>query len=292
MMGKRPQISAMARHLFLAACLLVPVLSTAAERASARKAALLPYQLRIEAGGWGGASLADLEAVYRSACSEIAVHLAEAQHPAPEPIRIRHDPSGPIVLFRRSLRGERIVQLNAKGNHWSQHAYQFAHEFCHILCRFKDGERGNLWFEESLCEMASIYALRQMAMTWKTAPPYPNWRDYSDSLRSYADDVAAKYSLPDGESFGQWFRDSQDRLRTKPTQRELNGVVAMRLLPVFEKNPEAWQTLRYLNIGRGSEEQSFGDYLEAWRENTPNGLQPLVASIIREFGPEQDRQSP
>lgn len=292
MMGKHPQIPGMAHHLFLAACLLVPVLATAAERASARMAASLPYQLRIEAEGWGGASLADLEAVYRSACSEIAVHLGEAQHPAAEPIRIRHDPSGPIVLFRRSLRGELIVQLNAKGNHWSQHAYQFAHEFCHILCRFKDGERGNLWFEESLCEMASIYALRQMAMTWKAEAPYPNWRGYSDSLRSYADDVAAKYSLPDGKSFAQWFSDSHGQLRARPTQRELNGIVAMRLLPIFEKNPEAWQTLSYLNIGRGSEEQSFGDYLEAWQENTPTGLQALVANIIRELDPAPARQSP
>ncbi|MGI9243389.1 MAG: hypothetical protein ACR2RV_21500 [Verrucomicrobiales bacterium] len=264
--------------------LVLGAFSTAAERALERREAGERIEIRIEDESWGGARVADLEAVYRSACSEIAVHLEQSGTSDLEPIRIRNDQSGPIVLYERSLRGELVMLLNAKGRHWSQHAYQFAHEFCHILCRFKAGERSNLWFEESLCEMASIYALRQMAVTWETDAPYPNWRGYSQSLGSYAEDLVQKFSLPENQRFDRWFQDTQSKLRSDPTQRELNGIVAVELLPLFEEAPEAWQTLRYLNIGRGQDELEFGDYLDAWERYSPRKLQPLVARIAKKFG--------
>jgi len=196
---------------------------------------------------------------------------------------VRHDKGGPIVLYQRSLRDELIVELSSGGTFWSQHAYQIAHEFCHILCRFKQGDRTNLWFEESLCEMASIYALREMATTWKTDAPYRNWKDYGTSLKSYADDVAAKHPVPKGKSFAGWFRENHEKLSKKSTQRELNGIVAVHLLPIFEKSPEAWQTLPYLNIGRTKEKQTFSEYLKAWHQNTPEELRPYVKRITEKF---------
>lgn len=263
-----------------------------ADRGADRKAAQKKYELRVEKQGWTGARQADLRAVYNSACSEIAVHFKEAKFDI-EPIRIRHDKSGPIVLYQRSLRGELIVQLSANGTYWCQHAYQIAHEFCHILCRFKPGDRSNLWFEESLCELASIYAMRQMAITWKTAAPYPNWRDYSKSLKSYADDVTKKHALPEGTEFAAWFQENQAQLRKNPTQRELNGIVAVQLLPQFEKAPEGWRALQFLNQGRTKQEQTFREYLEAWHDNTPEKLRPFVEGIIEEFktGPANKNRS-
>ena len=271
-------------RLLIVVWLVLAASSNAAERGLERQEAGARFELRIEDEGWGGARVAYLEAVYRSVCSEIAVHIEGSKLSDLEPIRIRNDRSGPIVLYDRSLRHELVVLLNAKGRRWSQHAYQFAHEFCHILCRFKAGERGNMWFEESLCEMASIYALRQMALTWEADAPYRNWRDYSPSLGSYAEDLVKKYALPDGQSFDRWFRENRIKLRSDPTQRELNGIVAVELLHLFEESPESWQTLRYLNVGRGQQELAFGDYLDAWESHSPRVLQPLVARIAKRFG--------
>ncbi|MFT4549489.1 MAG: hypothetical protein ACI9UA_006063 [Pseudoalteromonas tetraodonis] len=268
---------------FLTVCLLLPASLFAEDRGSKRKAAAKRFELRVEEEGWKGADHINLRAVCDSACSEITVHFSGKEKLDLEPIRIRHDKSGPIVLFKRSLREELVVLLSSKGTYWSQHAYQIAHEFCHILCRFKEGDKTNLWFEESLCELASIYSLRQMAITWKKSPPYSNWKSYADSLRSYAEDVEKKHALPENQSFADWFRKNREQLTEKATQRELNGIVAVQLLPIFEANPEAWQTLPYLNVGRGKEQQSFNDYLRAWHDNTPEGLRAHVAKITREF---------
>ena len=64
----------------------------------------------------------------------------------------------PIVLFKRGPRGGSSL-LNTSDRYWCQYAFQFAHEIGHILCRYKDGDSTNKWFEETLCETASLYAL-------------------------------------------------------------------------------------------------------------------------------------
>ena len=97
-----------------------------------------------------------------------------------EPIVVTRGHSGPITLFHRNDRGEIVVRLDTEKTYWSQYAYQFAHEFCHVLCGFKPGYEGNKWFEETLCETASLYVMRGMSRTWKTSPPYANWKDYRD----------------------------------------------------------------------------------------------------------------
>jgi len=80
---------------------------------------------------------------------------------------------GPITLYRRGPNGEYLVRLNTGDRHWAQHAYQFAHEFGHILANYDEHERRNKWFEESVCEMASLFVLRRMSETWKAAKHRP-----------------------------------------------------------------------------------------------------------------------
>ncbi len=255
----------------------------ATERAETRQAAQKHYSIQVADGGWGGANLDDLNAVYHSAINEIAVHL-DAADLAFEPIRIQHGNRNPVVNYSRSVRGEIIVELNAKGNRWSQHAYQAAHEFCHILCRYKKADRSNLWFEESLCELASIYALRQMAITWKTDPPYPNWKDYSKSLESYVSDVENNHNSIGSEDFLTWFNQFEPELRSNPTRREDNGRIALELLPLFESYPAGWQSLPHLNTGPGEKEQTFYLYMKNWHTNTPGRHQKFVAKIGEKFG--------
>ncbi|MCP6756902.1 hypothetical protein NL533_35270, partial [Klebsiella pneumoniae] len=73
---------------------------------------------------------------------------------------------------------EIVLKLDTSNTFWSQYAYQFAHEFCHVLCGYREDDPGTQWFEETLCETASLFVLRAMAREWKTAPPYPHWKDY------------------------------------------------------------------------------------------------------------------
>ena len=246
---------------------------TTKNRAEARKDSIAIIDLRIEEEGWGNANPKDLSAVLHSSCSELAVHFGSDQLRHLEPIRIRHDKSGPITLYRRSVRGEILVLLNSKDRFWCQHAYQVAHEFGHILCRTRKADRSNLWFEESLCELASIFALRQMALTWKENPPYPNWRNYSKDLHKYADDLLVKYSLSDRVSLEEWYQLHAGDLQANPTN-----------LPLFEKHPGHWEAVHYLNVGVNQDPKSFGEYLTAWHRNCPDQHKAFVAQISGKFG--------
>lgn len=56
---------------------------------------------------------------------------------------------------------EHIIFLNAKENYRCQWVYQFAHEYCHhLIDGTLTGEWSNLlWFEETICELSSLYNL-------------------------------------------------------------------------------------------------------------------------------------
>jgi hypothetical protein len=252
--------------------------------AEARADAMQHVDLRIAENGWGDASAKDVSAVLHSSVSELAVHFQTAQLNKLEPIRVSYDKSGPITLYQRNLRGEIAVMLDSKNRKWSQLAYQMAHEFGHIICRTKKADPSNLWFEESLCELASIFALRQMAKSWQSAPPYPNWKDYSSALDAYADDLIEKYDFPAGITLAAWYESHSEALRKDPTNRTLNGKVAIRMLDWFESDPENWQAIYYLNVGPAREVQTFTEYLDAWHRNTPGQHQPFVARLAKEFG--------
>ena len=180
------------RRWFIVVCCELALLGAtgvacrAAEGNRGNRAALPAY--RIETDGFG-ASEADIRAVLDSAGRELWQFFPDYRL---EPIVVTRGHGGPITLFQRNDRGEIVVRLDTEKTSWCQYSYQFGHEFCHILCGFKPGYEGNKWFEETLCETASLYVMRGMSRKWKTSPPYPNWKDYHDALRDYVDDILRK----------------------------------------------------------------------------------------------------
>jgi hypothetical protein len=175
------------------------------------------------------------------------------------------------------------VRLNTGDRLWAQHAFQFAHEFEHILCNYQPGASRNKWFEESICEVASLFALRRMSETWATTPPYPNWKSYASSLSKYADDRMKSSQLPQGETLGEWYRAHADLLVLDAINREHNLVVATALLAMFERQPEHWEAVTYLNDDKPSESITFTVYLNNWHKRCPAKHQPFVAAIARQF---------
>ncbi|MFM9059407.1 MAG: hypothetical protein ACKOSQ_09840 [Planctomycetaceae bacterium] len=227
---------------------------------------------------------ADIQAVCDSAGRELWRHFPD--YPL-EPMVVVRGKSGPITLFERNARREIVIQLDTSGRLWSQYAYQFAHEFCHVLCGARKGDKSNQWFEETLCEMASLYAMRGMARTWKTSPPYPNWRDYRDSLRDYVDDTMRRWPHVD-EIFTlglpAFYATREAALRKNSTDRELNGSIAVVLLREFEAQPEHWESVRWLNTRRTDAVRTFDAYLTDWHESVPDRHKPFVARIAALFG--------
>jgi len=241
-------------------------------------------------GDWQ-ADLENVRSVLTSAAGALWAYFPDRQLP---PILVEPR-GGPITLFARGPAGEFRVRLDTGDNYWSQYSYQFAHEFCHILCGNVEQDPSNKWFEESLCEMASIFALRRMAETWKTNPPYPNWRGYAPSLKHYADDLLKNTSMPPGGDLAAWYNQNEAQLRKEPCQRDKNRVVAAVLLPLFEKQPEHWDAVTWLNAAPSAKPRSFTEHLAQWQAHAPAKHRPFIGLIAARFGitlPEAPKADP
>ena len=82
-----------------------------------------------------------------------------------------------------------------------------------------------MWFEEVLYELASLFAILQMSVTWQAKPPYPNWTGYSASLANYAErhSSMAERQLPDKMTLAEWFKAYEQILRSDQYQSDFNG---------------------------------------------------------------------
>ena len=228
---------------------------------------------------WGESGLADMRKVCESAAHPIASQLIDDGF---APIMVQRSKSGPISLFKRGDGNEYIVRLDSTNRAWAQLAYQFSHEFCHIVCNYRNVNNRQMWFEETLCELASIYSLRAMGQEWKTNAPYSNWKSYASALTNYARDRIQQHDTH-SNSIAKFYRDNRAELEKTGTNRALNGYIAIKLLPIFESSPTGWQSLRYINLGPADENVSFKTYLTGWHRRVPEMHRAFVQRIASEF---------
>jgi hypothetical protein len=239
-----------------------------------------PPKVRIEAEGFD-ASDADISKLLGSATLELWKHFPGY---ALEPIVVVRGHEGPITLFDRNLRKEIVVRLDTGNTYWSQYAYQWSHEFCHVLCGFRSDGRDNKWFEETLCELASVYTLRRMNERWEKNPPYPHWKEYRKSLSEYADNVIKAQEKLMVDGLAGFYQKHKKTLRENATKRDLNGAMAVALLPLFEKEPEHWNAVRYLNTTPAVDGLSLRDYFLKWHKASPEKHRDFILRIGRAYG--------
>lgn len=278
--------NAMRRWMIVVCCelALCGAMDAGCRAADGKSGSRLPLPVyRIETDGFG-ASEADIRAVLDSAGRELWQFFPDRKI---EPLVVTRGHNGPITLFQRNDRGEIVVRLDTEKTHWSQYSYQFAHEFCHVLCGFRAGYQGNKWFEETLCETASLYVMRGMSRTWKTSAPFANWKDYRDALRDYADDIVRKrdkvYEIY-AKGLPEFYRTYKATLEKEPCNRELNGAMALVFLQLFEEQPERWEAVRWLNSSPPREGKTFTEYLQEWHDAVPARHKPFVAKIAGLYG--------
>lgn len=259
------------RLLVACSCLLLTLPAIGAEPT--------PLDIRIIGKKWDGANKETVRKLLHSVAREMRGYFPNRKFP---PILVEPK-GGPIVLFRRGKNGEIFVRLNTGGTYWAQYSYQFAHEFCHILCNYDPDKTGNKWFEESLCETASMFVLRRMGESWKTDPPFKHWKNYSKHLTSYAKDRIDKHPLPKGKNLKSFFAHNMKELHRNATNRELNSVVAAKLLPLFEASPKSWEAVHWINAGKPAKPQTFEAFLKDWHGNVPAKHKAFVAEIAGVF---------
>jgi hypothetical protein len=239
---------------------------------------------RIEPEGFN-APEESIRAVLDSCLKEIWPHFKGHDI---EPFVVVRGHADPAVHYKRNERGEIVMELNTGGYYWAQYSYQFAHEFCHILSGFRDGNTTTRWFEETICEMASLFVLQRMSETWLLDPPYENWRDFAPELKKYSLKMQLERyaSLRENKNHGlaAFYKKHQKTLANNPMNRELNGAMALELLPLFKENPESWESIRWLNTAPLPESTSFEATLRAWQSVAPERHKTLIANIASRFG--------
>lgn len=240
--------------------------------------------LQVKNGGWGKAQKETIETVLYSVADELLQRLPKK---LTAPIVITHTDSSPVALYERGPAGEYRIQLHASGENWHLYVYEFAHEFCHLLSNYEENvgpetTKYNQWFEETLCETASLFALQNLAATWEASPPEPRWTEAAKKLRRFFDHLITEghRQLPPHTPLASWLRDNEERLRRDPYLRNENEVVANLLLPLFKDNPQNWEALNYLNLNPDDARNSLGEYLRHWYQNTPLEHKRFVAGVL------------
>lgn len=224
-------------------------------------------RLVVENGDWGATSLAVIRAVLDSAYRVLVDAFAT---PPDAPIRIVHWKLDPRALF-----GKRPyeIRLNARHTYWSQYVYQFSHELCHVLTHFDRHEERHRhrWFEESLCELASLFVLHRLAEVWKTArfdpligPADP--AKFAPHHATYAEKIEAGYERPAESELPGWLARNIAALEADPRKRDLNGTVAAVLLGRFRRDPILWRECGRINCWDPRQDATFPGYLDSWEE--------------------------
>ena len=250
-----------------------------------------PLRITVESDGWGKGPPDNIRAVLLSAGGEIWKNCPRTQL---DEIAVQHRDDHPQTNWQRGADGRIVIGLASRDMFWAQFAFQFAHEFCHALAThsndwekaWREDGKPNHWLEESLCETASLFALRAMGKSWETTPPFPNWTSFAPALTSYAQERLddPKHQLPPGMTFLEWFRTEEPELRKSPTQREKNTLIARQLLPLFEADPRGWEAMTCFNLGSHDRSMPLAQFLREWRDRCPPDLRPFVAKLAEIFG--------
>lgn len=244
----------------------------------------LGLNIRVQGGGWGQADREQIETVLYSVADELMLRLPKKLS---APIVVTHTESNPIALYDRGPNGEYLVRLHATGEDWQFYVYEFAHELCHILSNYEenigaDTTKYNQWFEETLCETASLYTLKSLAATWETSPPGPGWSAQAPRLHRFFDLLVNEghRRLPPHSPLAAWLRDNEDALKHNPYLRQKNEVVANLLLPLFASRPDNWDALTYLNLNPTDARASLQQYLDHWYANAPEDHKVFIGRVL------------
>lgn len=190
---------------------------------------------------WGGA----LAEVYRMVLRDIVLEYEHLGYNPDDniPVNILHSPFDYPMCS--NVGDCRMIFLATKDNYWCQLAYQFAHEYCHHLINGPmDGENiSSFWFEESICELSSIYFMRKIAQKWE-ANNIPYLNDYAASVKSYCENNWSCIDYIDNLS--SWILDNMNIFSDPNYHRDMYKFIAKSLFSLFEEYPFAWKLLPYL----------------------------------------------
>lgn len=262
-----------------------PKFPSAHEQSSAIPKNERTFSIHVAAGDWGNVSPNEVESLLNIIAAEMLTHFP-GRHLAP--IEVFPTTNAPVVLYQKGPENQYQIYLAAKGRHWGEYIYEFSHEIFHILSNYEyhapPKKAQHQWFEEMMCEAASLYSLKRLSSEWGESVPRTEWALYAPALNRFTQRALNEphRQLPHDTSLSQWFREHRDSLLGNPYLRAKNEMVAMLFLPLLEQNTD-WRAVGFLNRPDNQEPMNFHDYLVDWYRNTPVANRNFVVHTMNLF---------
>lgn len=184
------------------------------------------------------------------------------------PYSVVHKDDTPLCSGNAS---EHKIHLSSEGLVWDKHTYQFAHEYCHHLINIElIGNRiGAFWFEETICELASLYCLAKNAQLWKTNPPNPGLVYYASAFSDYYNKTINRKEVPKSIlSVSDFIKENILELEKPEYERGMYTYIAKGIIDIFINYPSLWNIILFFNKTNYQSEHyngfdSFLDELES-----------------------------
>lgn len=229
--------------------------------------------------GWGDCRIEDLALILNGVIYKYQ-HIIDENRYTKDICKIQPREDHPFCF--KVMNNFQVIELSAKNRNYCQYVYQFAHEYCHFLInRDNKGERtGAYWFEETICELASIYMLRMMEQQWKINPPYPNWQSYHLSYKEYVDEIINRPSNKIDKTLKEWISERSDLLHTPEYQREMYTTIAVNIMDVFFDNPNLWNIITYIKEIHRLEYTTFENFINSLYSVLPDDLKKPFSILM------------
>lgn len=175
---------------------------------------------------------------------------------------------------------QHIIFLATKEDLWCQWVYQFAHEYCHHLI---DGSllgewSDLLWFEETICELSSLYNLNKMIEYCINN----GLQLYAPSVKNYLENLLTKnngaYKL---NAEGGWYKQYEESLKEEGYKRDLYNAIAVLMYPLFMENPRLWKMI--MNIGDIRSWSSLDDLFTHLEANADDSYRESLSRLGQMF---------
>ena len=151
----------------------------------------------------------------------------------------------PTIYDIREI-GHRVC-LHVNGDDWWRWTYQFAHEYCHHLINgpMSGGIKGLLWFEETMCDLSSIFHLRRLIALCDVFQ--------INSLLQYK--IYARSCLHANlgtvqENCQEYLKQHMVELEQPVYHREIYSNLSATMLPLFVENPNLWKMILHIGDSR------------------------------------------
>lgn len=138
-----------------------------------------------------------------------------------------------------------LIKISAYDDYLSRWVYEFSHEYCHHLINgaFEADIIGLIWFEETICEMSSMYHLHKTADEWHHSIDPNKLLNYHSFLECLHDLLTKNQSLVNSTYHQRWLQSWLPFLSEPKHHRNHNNAIAARMLPLFLENPYLWKII-------------------------------------------------